>query len=590
MLKTSSIETTCMSCFSELKPGNAFCTECGYNESAQVQAPHLLRPRTILNGKYLLGKVLGEGGFGITYIGWDLNLDIKVAIKEFYPTGFVTRETTSTTTVTPFTGSQGDFFHKSREKFVDEAKTLAKFRSLPGIVTVNDFFIENNTAYIVMEYIEGETLKGYLAKRGGKLPAEQLFEMMKPVMVSLNEVHKKGLIHRDISPDNIMITPEGYVKLLDFGAAREFADSGNKSLSIMLKPGFAPEEQYRSKGKQGPWTDVYALSATMYRILTGVTPDESANRVHEDEVVPPSKLGIAINPSQEAALMKGMAVLQKDRWQSVGELYDALYTVIPTQVASPQSIPKSEPKPVVELKPIIEPKTAPESKPITEPEPINVPKSVAVTLPVKAKKPNKALFAIAGIAIIVIVAVMIALSGGNKDNVSAYDDDEIQTESQKKAISAEVGDIIQFGGYDWRILKVDGNKAFILSDKILEYRSFDENEGSSITWPDSTIRSYLNNGFYNSFSSDERNAITKNTETDDYVFLLSADEVRTYLPDAVAYDSEGKTGYWWLRSHKDYFTAYVLDSGSIFGDGAGFGKQSNRFEFGIRPAMWIMLS
>jgi len=243
MPQTTSIETICMSCFAELKPGNAFCTECGYNEAEHIPAPHLLRPRTILNGKYLLGKVLGEGGFGITYIGWDLTLDLKVAIKEFFPTGFVSRETTSTTTVSPLEGQQGEFFLKTREKFIDEAKTLAKFRTLPGIVSVNEFFIENNTAYIVMEYIEGETLKGYLASRGGVLPSEQLFEMMKPVMVSLNEVHKKGLIHRDISPDNIMITREGYVKLLDFGAAREFIDSGNKSLSIMLKPGYAPEEQ-----------------------------------------------------------------------------------------------------------------------------------------------------------------------------------------------------------------------------------------------------------------------------------------------------------------------------------------------------------
>jgi len=341
MLKTASINTTCMSCFTEM-PEMGVCPVCGYNESAQVESsPHLLRPRTILNGKYLLGKVLGEGGFGITYIAWDLTLDLKVAIKEFYPTGFVTRETTSTTTVTPFTGTQGDFFHKGREKFVDEAKTLAKFRSLPGIVTVNEFFIENNTAYIVMEYIEGETIKSYLTRQGGKILADQLFEMMKPVMVSLSEVHKKGLIHRDISPDNIMITNEGFIKLLDFGAAREFIDSGNKSMSIMLKPGFAPEEQYRSKGKQGPWTDVYALSATMYRIITGVTPDESPERMHSDEVKLPSALGIAIHPAQEAALMKGMAVLQQNRWQSVGELYNALYSAAP----QPQYAPPPPPMP-----------------------------------------------------------------------------------------------------------------------------------------------------------------------------------------------------------------------------------------------------
>jgi serine/threonine protein kinase len=324
MLLTETINTTCMGCFAQLASSGGICPNCGYNEAAQVFPPHQLRPRTILNGKYLLGKVLGEGGFGITYIGWDLNLYIKVAIKEYYPVGFVIRENTMTNTVQPFTGSQGDFFTKGRERFVDEARRLAKFRSMPGIVSVNDFFIENGTAYIAMEYIEGQTFKSYLAQMGGKLPATQVFDMLRPVMTSLSQVHKSGMIHRDISPDNIMISKDGYVKLLDFGAAREFAESGNRSLSIMLKPGFAPEEQYRSRGVQGPWTDIYALCATIYKAITGVTPDESSERMRRDEVKRPSELGVAIPSALEVVLMKGMAVLQEDRWQSVDELMAAL--------------------------------------------------------------------------------------------------------------------------------------------------------------------------------------------------------------------------------------------------------------------------
>jgi len=320
-------QNACMSCFTQHAAPTNPCPVCGYDETAQELPLHILRPRTILNGKYLLGKVLGQGGFGITYIGWDLNLDIKVAIKEYYPSGFVTRETSSagTSTVQPFTGSQGDFFLKGREKFINEAKTLAKFFALPGIVSIKDYFQENGTAYISMEYIEGQTLKDYLSQMGGRLPAGQIFEMMKPVMSSLAEIHSVGLIHRDISPDNIMISKEGHMKLLDFGAARDFTDSGNQSMSIMLKPGFAPEEQYRSRGVQGPWTDVYALSATIYKCITGVTPEESVERVHEDQVRPPSMLGIPVDPSQETALMIGMAVLQKNRFQGVSELYNALY-------------------------------------------------------------------------------------------------------------------------------------------------------------------------------------------------------------------------------------------------------------------------
>jgi len=320
-------QNACMSCFTQHAAPTNPCPVCGYDEATQELPPHILRPRTILNGKYLIGKVLGQGGFGITYIGWDLNLGIKVAIKEYYPSGFVSRETTSVgnATVQPFTGSQGDFFLKGREKFINEARTLAKFFALPGIVSIKDFFQENGTAYISMEFIDGQTLKDYLSQMGGRLPAGQIFEMMKPVMSSLAEIHNAGLIHRDISPDNIMISKEGQMKLLDFGAARDFSDSGNKSMSIMLKPGFAPEEQYRTRGVQGPWTDVYALSATIYRCITGVTPEESVERTRRDEVRPPSMLGVAIDPAQEAALMRGMAVLQEYRFQNVSELYASLY-------------------------------------------------------------------------------------------------------------------------------------------------------------------------------------------------------------------------------------------------------------------------
>jgi hypothetical protein len=313
-----------MGCFTQHGAPVGVCPACGYNEAAAELSPHQLRPRTILNGKYLIGKMFGQGGFGITYAGWDMNLNIKIAVKEFYPTGFVTRECTATNTVQSFTGSQGDFFVKGREKFMGEAQTLAKFRNLPGIVAVNDFFQENSTAYIVMEFIEGQTMKEYLAQMGGRLPADQVFMMMTPVMDALVDVHEAGIIHRDISPDNIMISKKGNMKLLDFGAAREFADSGNKSLSIMLKPGYAPEEQYRSKGLQGPWTDIYALCASMYKCMTGVTPEDSNERVRADDVKPPSALGVSINPAQEAALMKGMAVLQENRFANVQELRRAL--------------------------------------------------------------------------------------------------------------------------------------------------------------------------------------------------------------------------------------------------------------------------
>ena len=240
---------------------------------------------------------------------------------------------------------------------------MAKFFSLPGIVTIKDYFQENSTAYISMEFIDGYTLKDHLVAMGGKLPAAQVFDMMMPVMSSLAEIHKTGLIHRDISPDNIMINKEGQMKLLDFGAARDYTDTTNKSMSIMLKPGFAPEEQYRSKGNQGPWTDVYALSATIYRCITGITPEESIERVQTDSVKSPSALGLSLDPVREAALMTGMAVFQSNRYQSIPELYNAFYAAA-APVAAPVTMPATQyvsPEPLSVAAPVA-PKPAHNSK------------------------------------------------------------------------------------------------------------------------------------------------------------------------------------------------------------------------------------
>ncbi len=318
------INKLCMGCMTSIENKKAYCPYCGFKADAAEQSPHHLPPETILNGKYLIGRVLGEGGFGITYLGWDLNLDMKVAIKEYYPAGFVTRENTVTTTVTPFSGDKREAYISGLEKFVGEAKSLAKFYILPGIVSVKDFFKENGTGYIVMEYVEGITLKQYLQKEGGKLPVIQVLEWVKPLITSLSQMHEKGIIHRDISPDNIMITPHGEIKLLDFGAARDISADGAKSLSVLLKPGYAPEEQYRTRGIQGPWTDVYGLCATIYKAITGQTPPESMERVHEDTLEPPTKLGVSLNEDKEAALLKGLAILQKNRYQTMNELYNAL--------------------------------------------------------------------------------------------------------------------------------------------------------------------------------------------------------------------------------------------------------------------------
>ncbi|MGN0465417.1 MAG: protein kinase [Lachnospiraceae bacterium] len=316
------INLLCLGCMKE-KPSEGKCPYCGFDLEKYEPKPYQLLPQTILSGKYILGKALGEGGFGITYIGFDLNLHIAVAIKEYFPSGFVTRNVEGSDTVSVFPKGR-DYYEKGKEKFLLEARVLAKFYEMPGIVSVKDFFQENKTAYIVMEYIDGEDFGKFLRRNGEKLEADTVFDMMNPVILSLDKIHEQGFIHRDISPDNIMITKDCKMKLLDFGAARTVTDE-NKSLSVILKTGYAPIEQYQTKGKQGPWTDVYALCATMYRAITGKKPEESMSRVIEDTLKTPTELGISIDPTKEYILLKGLEINPEKRWQSMKALYQALY-------------------------------------------------------------------------------------------------------------------------------------------------------------------------------------------------------------------------------------------------------------------------
>lgn len=333
-------DNLCPGCMREVEGGvkAGFCPDCGYNFATKIE-PHRLKPGTRLHDKYIVGKVLGEGGFGITYLGYDSMLEMKVAIKEYYPAGFATRDVTVSDTVTPLTGEKETFYENGKGKFIKEARTLAKFSNLPGIVSVRDFFEDNHTSYIIMEYLEGETLKTYLKRNGGVLPPMQVASLLEPVVKALAEVHKQGIIHRDISPDNMMILPNGNMKLLDFGAARE-QSSGEKSVSVMLKPGYAPEEQYRTHGIQGPWTDVYGISGTIYRCLTGHAPIEAMERMRQDTVKSPLELGIQMEPWRSGALMKGLSLYAENRFQSMEEFYNAYYlnrlltTPVPPQAYS----------------------------------------------------------------------------------------------------------------------------------------------------------------------------------------------------------------------------------------------------------------
>ena len=285
---------------------------------------HCLRKGTRLIGRYIIEGVLGQGGFGITYLGTDELHEKKVAIKEFFPQGIVTRNIEYQDNVTVTFVGEKDNYEKGKERFLKEARTMAKFSKDEGIVKALDFFEINNTAYIVMEYLEGITLKQYL-RENQRIAPEDLIELLVPLIESLDEIHSQGMIHRDISPDNIMVLPDGRIKLMDFGAARDYTEFGEKSLSIVLKPGYAPPEQYQTHGIQGPWTDIYALCATMYKCITGENPPDAIERVMDDSLKKISEFGIAIPPQEEEAIIKGMSVSAKDRYQDIKDFCEDLY-------------------------------------------------------------------------------------------------------------------------------------------------------------------------------------------------------------------------------------------------------------------------
>ncbi len=313
----------CMGCM-ENKGSASLCPYCGWVEGSGPISTLHLNPGSIVHQKYFLGKALGQGGFGITYLGWDLYLDRKLAVKEYFPREMSYREVGMTAVSLHSTGQENQFNY-GLEKFLAEAKTLAVFEGHPNIVTVRDFFKENSTAYLVMNYIKGIAFSDYLSHKGGVIPFEEAIRIMMPMLDALRAVHENNLLHRDISPDNIFVTSDGRVILLDFGAARHALGEQGRNLSVILKPGYAPEEQYRSRGMQGPWTDIYAAAATIYKAITGKMPPDALDRLNDDQIIRPSQHGASISIEEEAVMMKAMAVKAENRYQSVSEFQNSIW-------------------------------------------------------------------------------------------------------------------------------------------------------------------------------------------------------------------------------------------------------------------------
>lgn len=303
----------CLGCMKEYGNKYQVCPHCGYIKGTGPKEAYHLSPGTLLQGRYIIGRVLGYGGFGVTYIGYDKVLTKPVAIKEYFPGNLATRAC-GTTEITIFSGEREEQFINGLEKFIEEARKLAKFKYQDGIVDIHDSFKENKTAYIVMEYLDGESLATKL-EREGKLPVDEAMGITCCLLGALQIVHQEGILHRDVQPSNIFITSTGQVKLLDFGASRYATTTHSKSLSVLLTSGFAPIEQYRSRGDQGTWTDVYGCAATLYKMLTGVTPEDSMERGSKDTLLPPSKLGVRLPKNKENAIMNALNIKIEDRTQ-----------------------------------------------------------------------------------------------------------------------------------------------------------------------------------------------------------------------------------------------------------------------------------
>lgn len=323
--------TRCPSCFQEYDTEYGICPYCGFSVEGSQTENYCLLMGTEIADRYIIGGMLGLGGFGITYRAWDKKLETVVAIKEYFPSGMVNRMPGRTEVMLIASKRRGEV-QCGKERFLDEARNLARFNTHPNIVNVFDYFEANNTAYIVMEYLDGSTLGKTVRDQGRPLPPEQCCDIARDICEALRALHASNILHRDISPDNIFLCKNGSVKLIDFGAAR-FAENQDARLTIVVKPGFAPPEQYERVNRQGPWTDLYALGATLYYMLTGQRPVESTNRKIQDDLKEPATINEDVPGYLNTAVMRAMALDISDRYHTVDEFEQIL-----TQQKKPVSL------------------------------------------------------------------------------------------------------------------------------------------------------------------------------------------------------------------------------------------------------------
>ncbi len=323
MQDTRDIRYICLNCFGTLDPRTRICTSCRKRAADELSPTQALPLRTLLAGRYLIGMPLGRGGFGITYKAYDMLMSTRVAIKEFFPKGY-TKRIPRSCAVDVTDANNAKVFNYWLTAFIQEAKVLTSIKHMDGIVSIYDFFLTNNTAYIVMEYLDGMSLHKFIGGRGDRLHINETLNIMRPVLETLLLLHQHGIIHKDISPENIQIVNNRTIKLIDFGAASIYTQHIAKPFFV-LKKGYSPIELYSQSGSQGPWTDIYEVGATIYTCLVGTPPPASPERYSRDRLIPPSALNVKIQPIREKILLRALAVKPQDRYTNIGAFQQMFY-------------------------------------------------------------------------------------------------------------------------------------------------------------------------------------------------------------------------------------------------------------------------
>ncbi len=323
--KKTEDKNRCLNCMQDMGKDFFMCKHCGWQKGASPKELFHLRAGEVLNERYVVGTVIGYGGFGVIYTAWDNKLDRKVAVKELFPMNIVHRIPRTKEVIVNSKRNLEQFNHELG-RFLDEAKSVALFENNPCIVSVYDYFKENNTGYIVMEYVDGITLKEYLKINGGRLPYQQVLSIINPIFDAVADVHANKIIHRDIAPDNVFIRNNGTVCLFDFGAARLDTGEEQSTKEIILKPGYSPPEQYRARAKYSDQTDIYAFAAMVYQMLTGEHPPESLDRLAVDEMKPINEFDLEEEVPEEVvnAIDRGLALEMPIRFKKIRDFQAAI--------------------------------------------------------------------------------------------------------------------------------------------------------------------------------------------------------------------------------------------------------------------------